>query len=77
MRRLPALLVVSLLLACGAQSGAASAEPPGDDAAPPSDCDYEVKGTCYKDQAAACEAAGCTPDNCAVLESYPMQIECS
>ncbi|MCA9638578.1 MAG: hypothetical protein KC420_21260 [Myxococcales bacterium] len=47
---------------------------PGED--PPEDCEFRVKGECYKDKDAACKAAGCEPDKCVVLESFPAQIEC-
>lgn len=39
-------------------------------------CLYEVSGCCYPDAAAACEAAGCDPGGCQILESAPAQITC-
>jgi hypothetical protein len=43
----------------------------------PEDCEIRVGDRCFSDQAAACEAAGCEPGQCVVLESYPGQIECT
>ena len=39
-------------------------------------CDFVVGEDCFTEQDAACKAAGCTPENCVVLESYPAQIRC-
>ncbi|MCA9686654.1 MAG: hypothetical protein KC457_31100 [Myxococcales bacterium] len=86
MQRLAAILVLPLLFACSSQNSNTpaeappeekvadpNAEPPGE---PPENCDFEVDGTCYMDQDAACKAAGCEPDKCMVMESYPAQIKC-
>ena len=39
-------------------------------------CDFVVGEDCFTEQDAACKAAGCTPESCVVLESYPAQIRC-
>lgn len=85
MRRIHILFAASLLLACN--KNAASTSPPAEEhvadpnAGPPEppseDCAYQVKGTCYKEQDEACKAAGCEPDKCIALESFPAQIQCS
>ncbi|MEZ4381909.1 MAG: hypothetical protein R3A79_11230 [Nannocystaceae bacterium] len=91
MHRLFPLLTACLLVACGGKPDSQSAPPEempaeegradpnaqvDDDAAPPENCDFTVKDKCYTDQAEACAAAGCEPDKCMVLESYPAQIQC-
>lgn len=43
----------------------------------PQDCSYEHGGCCYGSPATACAAAGCSEDQCQVLESYPAQIMCT
>lgn len=40
------------------------------------DCLYEHGGCCYASPRAACEAAGCSPDNCRILEFRPAQARC-
>jgi hypothetical protein len=42
----------------------------------PQDCSYEHAGCCYGSAATACAAAGCSTEECQVLESYPAQIRC-
>lgn len=39
-------------------------------------CLYEHHGCCYPDPASLCAAAGCTDDNCSILESHPAQAAC-
>lgn len=39
-------------------------------------CLYEHHGCCYPDPASLCAAAGCTDDNCSILESRPAQAAC-
>ena len=39
-------------------------------------CLYEHHGCCYPDPASLCAAAGCTNDNCRILESHPAQAKC-
>jgi hypothetical protein len=92
MHRLMPLVTACLLVACSKPADTPADPPeetpgveegrpdpdakPDDNAAPPENCDFEVKDKCYTDQAEACAAAGCEPDKCVVLESYPAQIEC-
>ncbi len=40
------------------------------------DCLYEHGGCCFASPRAACEAAGCTPDRCRILEFRPAQARC-
>lgn len=40
-------------------------------------CDYQVFDACFDTAQAACEAAGCELEGCAILESYPAQVRCS
>ncbi len=67
--RITALAIVclsSLLAACG--GGTASTVP--------EDCEIRVDGECYSSEAEACDAAGCPPERCLILESYPGQVDC-
>ena len=40
------------------------------------DCLYEHGGCCYASPRAACEAAGCPPEHCRILEFRPAQARC-
>lgn len=68
----------------GATSGAEDEPTPTDEGRPvvegpdgvPEDCPFRVADLCYSTSEAACRAAGCEPDACAILESYPAQIRC-
>ena len=92
MRRLMPIFTACLLVACGGKQADTPSETPDelpaeegrpdpnakvdDNAAPPENCDFMVNDKCYTDQAEACTAAGCEPDKCMVMESYPAQISC-
>jgi hypothetical protein len=39
-------------------------------------CDFVVGDACFDSADSACACAGCEPDQCVVLESYPAQIRC-
>ncbi len=41
------------------------------------DCDYREGESCYDTMSAACEAAGCSLEDCLALETYPAQVQCS
>ena len=86
------VIVTLLLAACGGgdppagdEDGAsAGSESPAGEGRPivqgedgvPVDCPYRVADLCYDTPEAACAAAGCAPDGCQILESYPAQIRC-
>ena len=42
----------------------------------PTGCTYEHGGCCYPDPASLCAAAGCSDDDCRILESRPAQAAC-
>jgi len=42
----------------------------------PGTCLYEHHGCCYPDPASLCAAAGCSDDNCNIVESRPAQAAC-
>jgi hypothetical protein len=42
----------------------------------PKDCNFRVKGFCFKTDEEACAAAGCDVDRCLILESHPAQVKC-
>ncbi len=42
----------------------------------PKDCNFRVKGFCFKTDEEACAAAGCDAANCMILESYPARVKC-
>lgn len=79
------LLPLALLLAaCGGNPGSprtADAQGGCPEGGVPDDgdmegCEIRVGACCYSEQRHACAAAGCPPDHCIVLESYPGQIAC-
>lgn len=39
-------------------------------------CNFVVNGVCFTAGDDACACAGCAPDRCLVLESYPAQVRC-
>lgn len=42
----------------------------------PQNCEVMVAGLCYIAMEAACAAAQCPMDRCAILETYPGQVHC-
>ncbi len=87
MRHLAAILFLCLSACSGApadapddtSAGSESAEGRPVGAGPdgvPVDCPYRVADLCYSTSEAACAAAGCAPEACQILESYPAQIAC-
>jgi hypothetical protein len=42
----------------------------------PKDCNFRVKGFCFKTDEEACAAAGCDSAKCLILESHPARVKC-
>lgn len=42
----------------------------------PKDCNFRVKGFCFKTDEEACAAAGCDSAKCMILESHPARVKC-
>lgn len=52
------------------------ADPADADQVVPKDCNFRVKGFCFKTDEEACAAAGCEPARCTILESHPARVKC-
>ncbi|HEY6559954.1 MAG TPA: hypothetical protein VI072_21870 [Polyangiaceae bacterium] len=57
-------------------SPAADEPDAGDVDETPKDCNFRVKGFCFKTDEDACAAAGCDVARCMILESHPAKVKC-